>query len=64
MSQVPGRLPIPCTATAFVTSKVSTKLLPSALSSHTAICGPRSGCRGSKTQAPSAGARKQSGWNV
>ena len=62
MFQVPGRLPMPWMATAFVTMSVSTNRVPSALSSHTAICGPKSGWFGSKAQAVSPAARKQSGW--
>ena len=34
---------MPWIATAFVTIRVSTNRVPSALSSHTAICGPKSG---------------------
>ncbi len=61
MSHVPGRLPMPWIATAFVTTSVSTNSVPSALSSHTATCGPKSGCVLSKTQVVSPVARKQSG---
>jgi hypothetical protein len=40
--QWPGRLPIPRSAVAFVTSRVSMNLVRSADSTQMAICGPRS----------------------
>src|SRR5450432_2574475 len=54
---------MPYSATAFVTSTVSTKLTPSALSTQTEIWGPKSGWAASNRQVPSAGLSKQSGSN-